>query len=657
MSRFRKNIDIYFADFETLTYNSKDFKRLNHTDVYLWFIMNKNGDFKKWGRTIDDFFKFLYEDGKSKIIYFHNLSFDGDFIRKYLERIKLPFCNIENKNTKQVFWEEFSNNNIIYSICVHKKIRINNKIKKFHLDFKCSYQLLSAPIESLGKDLKMNKYNLDKIKSVLDEHNIKYDKNNEHEIKLKFYDLGGFDLSGNVLDLYLEYIESDVNIARTAFNILQEELNSIKYNYSKKFKKPLNIFNILTIGSYVYKLSKNYLWDNGYKNVGKGYKIHAIDYKLAKNWYYGGYTEYSPQYHNQKLDNINGVYIDINSSYPNQMCKLLPYGELLETKPNSKYYLEYYEIEVEKAVIKYKYRNLVCLKNWKKITKERYCTHLLDFKCFYTKQEWEFLNKIYDFKVKSIKTYYAKADYYFRDFINELYHFKNDYKNKGKKSQAHTYKILLNSLYGKQASRMQFNVRLFTNLDRKNELLKFLRTDEQILINDKKYKVVGDSSKHIGHLVSLILEPEIDDHKKCTNILIGAQITSYARLQLWETIYKIGTDKFLYSDTDSIMFKDIDKNKISKYVKIHDSNLGEWDIECELKSGKILGAKRYIFFKPNGESKFAFAGVNNLDVNEFNYEEIIKNESILSESVMRRVEDDYGIYFIYKDYKINLGGL
>lgn len=656
MSRFRKNIDIYFADFETLTYNSSDFKKIGHTDVYLWYIMNQNGDFKKWGRDIDSFFNFLYSDGKSKIIYFHNLSFDGDFIRKYLERIKLPFCNIENKNSKQVFWEEFSNNNIIYSICVHKKMRINKKIRKFTLDFKCSYQLLSAPIEALGKDLKMNKYNLIKIKEILDDYHIKYDSNNDHEIKLKFYDLGGFDINGKLLELYLEYIESDVNICRIAFNILKNELNSIKWNYSQKFKKPINIFNTLTIGSYVYKLSKNYLWDNN-KTVARGYKIKACDYKLAKNWYYGGYTEYSPQYHNQRLDNINGIYIDINSSYPNQMCKLLPYGSLQESIPKSKYYLEYYEVDVISAKIKYQYRNLVCLKNWKKITNERYCTHLFNFKCFYTKQEWDFINKIYDIKISNLKKYYAKADYYFKDFINELYHFKNDYKNQDKKSQAHTYKILLNSLYGKQASRMQFNVRLYTNIDRKNELLQFLKTDKVVSIKDKDYKIVGDSSKHIGHLVSLILEPQISDDKKCTNILIGAQITSYARLQLWETIFNVGIDKFLYSDTDSIMFKDIDDIKIKNYVNLHESNLGDWSVECRISSGKILGAKRYIFFKPNGEYKFAFAGVNNLDINEFNYEEFIKNESVLENSVMRRVEDDWGIYFIFKDYKINIGGL
>ena len=47
----------------------------------MWAIMDLNNGVKI-GCTLDEFMDFILQDGKNKIIYFHNLSFDGDFIIK-----------------------------------------------------------------------------------------------------------------------------------------------------------------------------------------------------------------------------------------------------------------------------------------------------------------------------------------------------------------------------------------------------------------------------------------------------------------------------------------------------------------------------------------------------------------------------------------------
>ena len=108
----------------------------------------KNGI--KIGCTLDEFMHFILQDGKNKIIYFHNLSFDGDFIikglfRNYPKNFKQDYQftteNYEVVNQVPKFnWFSFFKNDIIKNQrSFGKFIRIHFIKKKaemiFHLCF------------------------------------------------------------------------------------------------------------------------------------------------------------------------------------------------------------------------------------------------------------------------------------------------------------------------------------------------------------------------------------------------------------------------------------------------------------------------------------------------------------------------------------------
>jgi len=73
---------------------------------------------------------------------------------------------------------------------------------------------------------------------------------------------------------------------------------------------------------------------------------------------------------------------------------------------------------------------------------------------------------------------------------------------------------------------------------------------------------------------------------------IASAVTAYARQYLWQTIKKIGANKVLYCDTDSIILRKKDIPKTG--VDIHPYRLGAWSIEAEYDKLEITTCKHYI---------------------------------------------------------------
>lgn len=641
---------VYFSDFETLTENSNDYKKLKHTQVYLAYIKSIDGNDEQLFFNLNDYMNFILSFKKSIIIYFHNLSFDGNFIFKWLLRnYKNDFVQPleKEKCRNQFYYSIFKHGNRIY------KIQIQNK--KVKILFKCSKNLLTSSISQLGKN-----FNLQKLKGMNELIKKGVIKNKE-----EFYNLGTINFKDNkIKNIFIEYIKQDVEIARLSYLEFKENIENIKYNNFRKYgkdKKAISLNKELTIGSISYKLSKAYLFQNYKKRIAKQYFISVDEFKKAKPYFYGGWTQFNPIYWNRYLKNLNGIVIDINSSYPFQMTKPLPLGGLKTKKSMDWFnYLEYWEVDVEYAKIKKEYYNFVLLKNWKKNTIDRYVRVLRNFKCYYTKEEYLFIKKIYDIKEKSIKKYYCEAIPFLKDFIEELYKYKVHYSKTGEKAKKLTYKIMLNALYGKQCSRYEFGEEYYVPKE-KMEYFKKLRKEHKIIeVFGKKFVIESVGNKIIPSLNAIIVHlfPVEEKKKRVNNILIAAQITSYARLQIWETILKVGVDKFLYSDTDSIFFKDIkDVKEIEKYISIHPTDLGKWEIECQFKEGIILGAKRYSFLKKEENGyKFGFCGVNNIEYDKVDWDEVAAGD-ILPNAQVYRKEDDYGILIGLRDYEIKKGSL
>ena len=75
--------NIYTIDFETR--NSTLDLANKETSVWLWDICSCDTFKHRYGTTLDELFRFVFDEIKEDVIYyFHNLKFDGSFLISYL---------------------------------------------------------------------------------------------------------------------------------------------------------------------------------------------------------------------------------------------------------------------------------------------------------------------------------------------------------------------------------------------------------------------------------------------------------------------------------------------------------------------------------------------------------------------------------------------
>lgn len=647
--KLKTSTPLFFADFETTTYNSKQYQEEGHTNVWMWAIMDqKNGI--KIGCTLDEFMDFILQDGKNKIVYFHNLSFDGDFIIKWLFRnypknFKQDYqfttenYEVVNQVPKYNWFSFFKNGNKIYNIdwCVRKKIR--DKVMKVKIQFRCSYNLMPSSIDTLGKSFKINKMDEEEINNLILKGYIK-EKN-------EFYDLGGNYIHNDpyLKNVFVSYIKRDVMIAKTAFLNYKETVESSKDAFNNKYnKKDVHLQKILTTASLVQKLVKNNIWNNKHLHnyIKKGLKIHSFEqYELMRKFYSGGFTQFNPLYHN-KVFNKNGFSIDINSSYPWAMTQPLPYGELLEEVPeNTKNYLTYCVVKMTYK-IKSKYINFICLKN-KTDKRVRYSMHGSG-EFYFLLEELEFYKKIYDIEITEIKYLYARCFTFLKPFIDEYYHLKSEADANGQAALKTTYKLLLNSLYGSFAKKAIYPMGIWME-KRFYDALKNNELDGLYDEKNKKWNAKTFKQLNIPNMNLFCVEMEKEEKPKSfPNMLIGATITAYSRLKLLNAIFEIGIDKFVYCDTDSIFCLG-KKENLPSSIKLDDYELGAWKVEFEFNKGKILGAKRYVFENENHKTKSATSGIKLKKLSEFDeIEKMLNSDYEVHNARLQRCADDYGIY-------------
>lgn len=650
---------LYFADFETTTYFSKQFQEEGHTNVWLWAIMDENNGIKI-GKTLDEFMDYILQDGKNKIIYFHNLSFDGDFIIKWLFRnypnnfkqdmqFTTPNFEVVNHVPKYNWFSFFKNGSKIYNIDWYVRRQIRNKIMKIKVQFRCTYNLMPCAINTLGKSFKINKMDEDAIQGLIKKGYIK----NENE----FYDLGGNHVHDDAFlkKIFVEYIKRDVQIAKVAFlnykNVVETSQDAFNSRYNKQ---DVHLQKILTTASLVQKLVKNNVWNNKFfkKSVKQGLKIHSYEqYELMRKFYSGGFTQFNPKYHNRVFEK-NGYSIDINSSYPWAMTQPLPYGELLDEKPTSENFLTYVIVDME-FKIKPKYINFICLKN-KGVGTSRYSIFGKST-YYFLLQEFEFYQKIYNIKINSIQYKYARCFTFLKPFIEEYYKLKEQADKNGQAALKTTYKLLLNSLYGSFAKKAIYPSIVWVD---KIMYEKLKNGDVEYLLDEKNKKWFAKTFKEEvinKNLYCIDMEKEIKP-RKFPNMLIGATITAYSRLKLLNAIYDVGVDNFAYCDTDSIFIIG-KKENIPKSIKLDEYELGAWKVEYEFKKGKILGAKRYVFSgEDENKTKNATSGIKLKKFSRFDEIERLLNDGIVVEDAkLQKCKDEYGIYLKPSDVKLKIG--
>lgn len=625
---------IYFADFETATVKTDYYKKTNDTRLNLGYIEPQNSDDGFLFTDIKELIHFLWEKSRSCFIYFHNLSWDGDFILKWLAKNGYKAQNQKeiSKNKEFSFLRQI---NKIYSITLLINGKKNNLIK---IEFRCSLNILSSSIEALGKAVGINKYD------GIDDVNT-------------FYDVEPQECVTDYPTQYIEYLKRDVKIAKKAMSEFDKELtNFVKNNQLKNYMHGFKWYSKLTIGAIAYELQRRYT--RRVKKVFRGLKVSVKSHDIADLFYFGGFCEFNPNIQNKIVKCKNGIGLDINSAHPNSMTKMLPYGEVFNLKdkqPDSDKVLYYYEIKVGFASAKWD--TFPCLINWNKInktdeSKNRYVLQLSNFTCYYLKEEWETINKLYDFEnVKIVNTYWCYASRFLEQYTKDLYHFKKEHSKNGQKALANTYKILLNSSYGKHATRLLFSEYLITqNKADYDAILK----SEEIIIGERCF-VVSEANKRVILPNQYILKITPTDFKDLNfNKMIAATITAYTRIKIFETVLMLNPKNFLYSDTDSLYLKDYDKNKVQ--TLLDDYELGMWKKEKEFSNFCVAGSKCYIHFngsEPNPQNlSMTYSGINkrwlkdNWDIGMWKVQ-----DKVLLHANLKIQACESGLVLVESDYK------
>ena len=195
---------------------------------------------------------------------------------------------------------------------------------------------------------------------------------------------------------------------------------------------------------------------------------------------------------------------------------------------------------------------------------------------------------LWDFEIETMKKCYENLeieyiDYYrykkkplpWRRYYAKCYYARLDAKAKGDSFNVLYYKLLMNSSYGKSLENAHIEV--FENF-----------IDDEGIISSKTNIKVKPSymSEEEWQLKNI--------NAKYTYLPYGSQIPAYSRCCLIELALKIGYEKVVYFDTDSIFFIENEETiaNMNKYMPTKNF-LGGWAVEEYIDRAQFTAPKRY----------------------------------------------------------------
>lgn len=201
-----------------------------------------------------------------------------------------------------------------------------------------------------------------------------------------------------------------------------------------------------------------------------------------------------------------------------------------------------------------------------------------DFRCFLcTEGLKEALLRGHVKKVIRLAVY--QKDKIFSEYVDFFYGLKRKYKQEKNDIMVKMTKIFLNSLYGKFAQKCPVQI-----IEQDYTFEGFYRMETYDLVSHEfevEYKMFN---------TKVIERGWVEGDRSF--VAISAHITEAARLLLWQLIERVGIDRVLYCDTDSIILHTHNLSRITDLMD--DSNLGYLRIDETFKSLTILGLKSYI---------------------------------------------------------------
>lgn len=511
----------YISDFETTT-DPDDCR------VWAWCVCDvENVDNLIYGNTLDGFIDWCSLHSPCQM-YFHNLGFDGAFIMDWLERNGWEWVDSVKNTGANTFTTLIGDSNEFYSLSLYFR-------KKRFVRIYDSLKIVPLSVKAMAKS-----YGLEEGKGELD-----YTAYRE---------------PGHVLtDEEKDYIRRDVQIVA---HVMKRYLD--------------NGLTKMTAGS-------NALYD--YKQMVGGHKkfrrvfplLGKEDDVLIRKAYRGGFTYCNPVHQGELLG--AGCVFDVNSLYPSVMASCdgerLPFGKAVwfdGAYPGDKCM----DLWIASVTCNFKLKpyHVPCiqLKGNMRYKQTEYLSDSMGEVTFTTTNvDWNLITQQYDVKRVRFNGGYMfhSTTGQFKPYVRKWVEVKNRATVEGNKGQRQIAKLMLNSLYGKFATRT-------TAVSRR-----------PVLEND---------------VVKYVDLEEVE--REPVYLPVGVFVTAWARYKTISSAQKV-FDRFVYADTDSLHLIGTD---IPDCLWVDPVELGAWKHESTFEQAKFLRAKTYAE-KINGELVVHVAGM------------------------------------------------
>lgn len=551
--------------------------------MYIWMFGIGYGNEVFYGRTwqeFSDMCKLLKEsldlsDEKRLVVYVHNLGYEFQFMRKYLE------------------WEK------VFSIGERKPIKA---VTVDGIEFRDSY-ILSG-------------YSLEKTAENLVSHSVKKLTGNLDYSLIRTKDT---ELSQDEMD----YCENDILVVNAYINEQIEQYKDIS-------KIPMT--NTGRVRQYVrdncYYTSKSHKKTNKgkyqrYRQMMMDMTLHVNEYIQLKRAFMGGFTHANANYSGVLLEDVTSI--DFTSSYPATMLseqypmskgRKVQIKSLQELDEYCKHYCMVFDIKFTNIKSKISHENYLSeskcyilkgseINNGRVYSAEELAITItnVDFDIMKQCYNWESIQITN--AVRYHKGYLPKS---IIESILKLYEDKTVLKGvEGKEVEYLLSKGMLNSVYGMCVTDVVKHEHTYSD----EWGLQLVDIDEEI-------------NKYNNSKSRFLFYPW------------GVFVTAYSRRNLWTGIIALGDD-YVYSDTDSIKLLNYENHKgyiewynnyviqklkdMCKHYELNENRLspktqngvekmlGVWDYEGTYSRFKTLGAKRYMSEK-DGKIELTVAGLS-----------------------------------------------
>jgi len=584
------NIPISF-DIETSSFYEGIAKK---AIMYIW-TCNVNGT-TFIGRTWKQFTQLLdlmtevfglIKYNKRCLIYVHNLEYEFQFMRKWLD------------------WHD---------IFADDKRQPLYAVTKGGIEFRCSYRLSGYSLAKLADELRY--YKTKKMVGDLDYYLIRHSNTPLTEKEMKYCTQ-----DTQVVVCYVqEEIDKNGDIAHIPYT---------KTGYVRRYCQD----ECLAIHKQNDDVSR--LKGLKYRDVMQSLTLTYDQYKMCKAGFQGGFTHANINYVNETLHDVGSI--DFTSSYPfTMMAQYFPMSSPREVEIHDMKDLEFY-LSSYCCLFQVQFTNLRPLTTIENPISSSRCSYLegyhinngrvidakilettiteLDFDIYRNFYAWD------DIRVGKFLVFYR--GYLPTSLVKCLVKF---YKDKttlkgvaGKEEEYLQGKAMLNSAYGMAV----------TDIVRDD-----LEYHQEMYTNEWQ---VG-SETPVSQLKRYNTNPS-----RFLYYPWGVWVTAHARHNLFKGIKAFGSD-YVYSDTDSIKAINMDRHQdfIKNYnlhvreqlekaadfhglpmsdfepetIKGEKKLIGVWDFEGTYDKFKTLGAKRYLVQKGN-DIEFTVAGVNKKAIKEY----------------------------------------